>query len=78
MANAVPSNPSQGSVQQVHEVSNVAGPVANEQPLETISLISGNKVKMFGHVGTLTNSWSSDWNSKKYYGRIDPWPHTGY
>ena len=35
-------NPSQGSVQQVHEVSNTSGPVANEKPLEIVSLISGN------------------------------------
>ena len=70
-------NPSQGSVQQVHEVSNVAGPIANEKPLEIVSLISGNKVRIFGHIASLSNSWASEWNTKKYYGRIDPVPTYG-
>jgi len=66
------SSPSQSSAGRVYKMRNVKKAVANEKPLRIVSLISGNLVEIFGHVPTLTSNFSSDWNTQKYYGRLDP------
>ena len=61
----------------LYETKSSSRPIGKELPFEIVSLISGNKVSIDGHIPSLQHSYTSNWSSNQYYGRIDPVPIYG-
>ena len=61
----------------LYETKSSSKPVGKELPLEIVSLVSGNKVSIDGHIPNLQHSYTCNWSSNQYYGRIDPVPTYG-
>ena len=43
-------------------------------PLEITSILSGQKIDLFGAIGNFSQTWTSNYNEEVVYGRIDPIP----
>tara|TARA_Y100001937_G_C7135264_1_gene339621 strand:+ start:2093 stop:3076 length:984 start_codon:yes stop_codon:yes gene_type:complete len=61
----------------LYETRSAKKSIGKNLPLEIVSLISGNKVSIDGHIPNLQHSYTSNWSSNQYYGRIDPVPTYG-